>query len=110
MVANLLNCGRIALRRTRLHSAERGAEPQYGSTQEVFRRAARGTEDLTKKIQRIAELVARHGHGASATAVLASSYAERSGEARLSLFIFDLYSAPENQKHLPYARKSHHVR
>ena len=49
-----------ALRAAARCSAERGADPLYGSTQEVFRRAARGTEELAKKIQRIADQVARH--------------------------------------------------
>ena len=65
-----------ALRAETRRSAERGRDPQYGSTQEVFREAARGTDALAEKIQGIAERVRRHGHGASATAVAASAYAE----------------------------------
>ncbi|MBW8078980.1 MAG: hypothetical protein GJU76_13095 [Gallionella sp.] len=49
-----------ALRAEARRSAEQGTDPQYGSTQEVFRRAARGTEDLAEKFQRIAEQLAPH--------------------------------------------------
>ncbi len=49
-----------ALRAEARRSSERGIDPQYGSTQEIFREAARGTEALADKIQRIGEQVARH--------------------------------------------------
>ena len=49
-----------ALRAEARRSLERGNDPQYGSTQEVFREAARGTDALAEKIQRIGEQVARH--------------------------------------------------
>ena len=49
-----------ALRAEARWSSERGNDPQYGSTQEVFREAARGTDALAEKIQRIGEQVARH--------------------------------------------------
>ena len=37
-----------ALRAEARRSSQRGNEPQYGSTQEVFRKAARGTEALAE--------------------------------------------------------------
>ena len=50
-----------ALRAEARRSAEQGTDPQYGSTQEVFRRAAKGTEDLAEKFQRVADRIARPG-------------------------------------------------
>jgi len=50
-----------ALRAEARRSAEQGTDPQYGSTQEVFRRAARDTEDLAEKFQRVADRIARPG-------------------------------------------------
>lgn len=48
-----------ALRAEARRSADQGSDPEYGSTQEVFRKAALGTEALAEKVQRIAEQVAR---------------------------------------------------
>jgi hypothetical protein len=56
-----------ALRAEARQSAEQGSDPQYESTQEVFRRAARGTEALSEKIQRIADQVVRPGNALNST-------------------------------------------
>ena len=56
-----------ALRAEARRSAERGRDPQYGSTQEIFRRAACGTEALAGKIQRIADQVGRPGNALNST-------------------------------------------
>lgn len=53
---------KTALRVQAQSSAERGAEPRYGSAPKVFPKAARGTEDLAERIQRRAAMVARHSH------------------------------------------------
>lgn len=47
-----------ALRRQARWSEEQAKDPQYGSTREVFIRAAQGQDVLAAKFQRIADQVA----------------------------------------------------
>lgn len=59
LTAQELIYGATALRAEARRSAEQGSDPKFESTQEIFRKAALGTETLAEKIQRIAEQVAR---------------------------------------------------
>lgn len=59
LTAQELTYAATALRAQARRAAECGADPQYGSTREIFRTAASNTLDLAVKIQRIAEEIAR---------------------------------------------------
>ena len=48
----------IALRQQARWSERQAADPQYGSTREIFGTAARSQDELAEKFQRIADVIA----------------------------------------------------